>query len=165
LSLILIASFGKGQTIAQKQEKDWLINNKGYVASINKSENGKDLILSNGLLKRVFRIQPNIACISYENLSSGQQLLRNIKPEAVLIIDGKKINVGGLYGQKEQAYLLPEWIGSFTASENDFQFKSWYVSEIQPYINWKQTFWAGNIKKSHREGAYAEFSVEFIKRH
>jgi len=162
-SLIFIALFGKAQTVNEKQEKDWLINNKAYVASIKKSESGKDIILSNGLVKRVFRIQPNVACISYENLSSGQQLLRNVKPEAVLIIDGKKINIGGLYGQKEQAYLLPEWIGSFTASENDFQFKSWYVSEIQPYIKWKQAFWAGNIKKSTGKVLTLNFQSNLLK--
>lgn len=144
--LILIALFSKAQTINEKQKKDWLINNKAYVASIKKSETGKDIILSNGLLKRIFRIQPNIACISYENLSSGQQLLRDVKPEAALTIDGKKINVGGLYGQKEHAYLLPGWTDSFTANENDFQFNSYSVSQIQPYIKWKQVFWAGNIK-------------------
>lgn len=146
-SLILMALCGEAQIVKEKQKTDWLINNEAYLASIKKSESGKDITLSNGLVKRVFRIQPNVACISYENLSSGQQLLRNVKPEAVIIIDGKKINIGGLYGQKEQAYLLPEWIDSFTANENDFQFKSYSVSEIQPYIKWKQTFWAGNIKK------------------
>ncbi len=147
-SLILHAFYSPGQTIDEQQKKDWLINNKAYVASIKTSENGKEIIISNGLLKRVFRIQPNVACISYENLSSGQQLLRNVKPEAVIIIDGKKISIGGLYGQKEQAYLLPEWIDSFSANANDFQFKSFSISEIQPPIKWKQTFWAGNINKS-----------------
>ncbi|MDB5141477.1 MAG: hypothetical protein JWQ66_190, partial [Mucilaginibacter sp.] len=162
-SLILIALFGKAQTINEKQEKDWLINNKAYVASIKKSESGKDIILSNGLVKRVFRIQPNVTCISYENLSSGQQLLRNVKPEAVLTIDGKKINIGGLYGQKEQAYLLPEWIGSFTENENDFQFQSYSVSEIQPYIKWKQTFWAGNIKKPTGKVLTLNFQSNLLK--
>ncbi|SDS33985.1 hypothetical protein SAMN05216490_0977 [Mucilaginibacter mallensis] len=162
-TLIFIALFGKGQTVNEKQAKDWLINNKGYIASIKKSADGKDIILSNGLLKRVFRIQPNIACISYENLSSGQQLLRNVKPEAVLTIDGKKINIGGLYGQKEQAYLLPEWIDAFTANEYDFQFKSYSVSEIQPYIKWKQTFWAGNIKKATGKVLTLNFQSNSLK--
>ena len=29
-------------------------------------------------------------------------------PEAVIDINGKEYNVGGQYGQKEKAYLLPE---------------------------------------------------------
>ncbi|SDE58474.1 hypothetical protein SAMN05216464_107262 [Mucilaginibacter pineti] len=162
-TLIFIALLGKGQPSNKNQAKDWLINNMGYVASITKSENGKELILSNGLLKRVFRIQPNVACVSYENLSNGQQLLRNVKPEAVLTIDGKKINIGGLYGQKEHAYLLPEWIDSFTANENDFQFKYYSVAEIQPYIKWKQTFWAGNIKKATGKVLTLNFQSNSLK--
>ncbi|SHM76121.1 alpha-galactosidase [Mucilaginibacter sp. OK098] len=162
-SLILIALFGKGQTVNEKQKNDWLVNNKAYVASVKKSETGKDIILSNGLLKRIFRIQPNIACISYENLSNGQQLLRDVKPEAALIIDEKKINVGGLYGQKEHAYLLPEWIDSFTANANDFQFKSYSVSEIQPFIKWKQAFWAGNVKNSTGKMLTLNFQSNSLK--
>ncbi len=161
--LIFITLFAKAQNVNEKQKADWLINNKGYVASVKKSETGKDIILSNGLLKRVFRIQPNIACISYENLSNGQQLLRNVKPEAVLTIDGKKVNVGGLYGQKENAYLLPEWIDSFTANENDFQFKSYTVSEIKPYIKWKQAFWAGNVKNSTGKMLTVNFNSNSLK--
>jgi hypothetical protein len=162
-TLIFIALFCKGQTSKEKQAKDWLINNRGYIASITKSENGKDLILSNGLLKRVFRIQPNVACVSYENLSTGQQLLRNVKPEAVVTIDGKKINIGGLYGQKEHAYLLPEWIDTFTANESDFQFKSYSVAEIQPYIKRKQAFWAGNIKKATGKVLTLNFQSNSLK--
>jgi len=124
-------------------KQDWLIDNTSYKARINISDNSKDIILCNGLVERVFRIEPNVACTGYKNLVNGQQLLRAVKPEAELVIDGKKYNIGGLYGQKEHAYLLPEWIDSFTSDENDFQYVSYSESEIKPYINWKQTFWVG----------------------
>lgn len=131
-----------------KQKTDWLIDNSGYKSGIEVINDGKDLIVTNGLVKRTFRIQPNVACTGYENLVNDQQLLRAVKPEAELIIDGKEYNVGGLYGQKEHAYLLPEWVDSFTSDKNDFQFVSYSESEIRPYLNWKQTFWAGNSKMS-----------------
>lgn len=126
------------------QKNDWLINNKGYNASISRSTDGKDLILSNGLVKRTFRLKPNIACIGYENLVNNQQLLRAVKPEAELIIDNKKYSIGGLHGQKEHAYLLPGWIDSLSSDKNDFQFVSYSESPIKPHVKWKQTFWAGN---------------------
>ncbi|NCB09497.1 MAG: alpha-galactosidase, partial [Bacteroidia bacterium] len=129
--------------VDNKQKTDWLIDNSQYVANIDVSGDGKDIVLCNGLVERIFRIEPNVACTGYKNLVSGQQLLRAVKPEAELVIDGKKYNVGGLYGQKELAYLLPEWIDSFTFDENDFQYVSYSESEIKSYINWKQTFWAG----------------------
>lgn len=141
LNLVMLVLICNGQQTL----KDWLIDNSGFKATVDHAENGKDLILTNGLVKRVFRLQPNVACTAYENLSNGQQLLRAVKPEAVLVIDGKKYNVGGLYGQKEQAYLLPEWVDKFTATENDFRLKSHSVSEIKPNINWKKAFWARNI--------------------
>lgn len=144
----LIICFAFLITLADAQQPltDWLISNSGYNATVENAQNGKDLALTNGLVKRVFRLQPNVACISYQNLSNGQQLLRAVKPEAVLVIDGNKYNVGGLYGQKEQAYLKPEWVDKFTSNENDFLLKSHSVSELEPYINWKKTFWAKNTQ-------------------
>src|SRR5665648_426899 len=158
LVVILSPSFVIGQTVKDKQSNDWLVNGKGYTANIQLSENGKDLVLTNGLVKRVFRTKPNLACTGYENLVNGQQLLRAVKPVAVLTIDGKIFNIGGLHGQKENAYLMPEWIDAFTANENDFQFDSYTVSEITPFISWKQTNWARKIKK----GAGKALTLKFL---
>jgi len=146
LLLLTLVSFNNAGNQG-KQKTDWLIDGSSYKSRIIKSEDGKDLMLNNGLVKRTFRLKPNLACIGYENLSNGQQLLRAVKPEAELVIDGKKYCIGGLHGQKEQAYLIPEWIDGFTAGKNDFQFVWYEESGIEPYISWKQTFWAGqNIK-------------------
>jgi hypothetical protein len=124
--------------------KDWLVNPVIRKAQIYKSEDSKDIILYNGLLKRVFRIQPNVACVDYKNMSNDQQLLRAIKPEARVTINNKEYNVGGLHGQKENAYLLNESINTLTADKNDFQFISYKVSEIKPFINWKPRGFAMN---------------------
>jgi hypothetical protein len=133
----------KSQVNTFNQQSDWLINNKDYNASISVSNDG-NLVLCNGLVKRTFRLKPNVVCIGYENMVNSQQLLRAVKPEAELIIDGKKFNIGGLHGQKEQAYLLPEWTDSFSSDKTNFQFISYSESSIEPKIKWKQTFWAGN---------------------
>lgn len=130
-----------------KHQQDWLLSNSPSKAAVYKSANQKDIILYNGLLKRVFRIQPNLACTDFTNVSNGQQLLRAVKPEARLTIDGVDHNIGGLHGQKENAYLRPEWTDHFTANKNDFQFLSFHVSAITPYINWPANRWAGNTKQ------------------
>src|SRR6266542_1375050 len=70
----------------EKHETDWLIFPCTITAGVYNSEDKKDIILFNGLVKRTFRIQPNIACIDYINLSNGQQLLRAVKPEATIEI-------------------------------------------------------------------------------
>ena len=146
LIICLAVFFAACQSNNNQQKPDWLIDGSRYKANVSISDEGKDLILMNGLVRRTFRLKPNIACTGYENLINDQQLLRAIKPEAELIIDGKKFNIGGLYGQKEQAYLLPEWVDSFTSSENDFQFVSYSESPIETRIKWKQTMWAGKNK-------------------
>lgn len=124
---------------------DWLIRQPVERAGVYKSEDSKEIILYNGLLKRTFRIQPNVACVDFVNLSNGEQMLRAVEPEARLTINGKAVNVGGLYGQKEKAYLLREWVDDLKAHEQDFQYKGFAVSAtIQPYVKWHARLWASN---------------------
>ncbi len=126
---------------------DWLVNPVSLKAEVYVGSNEKDLILYNGLVKRTFRIRPNVACIDYKNMSNGQQLLRAIKPEAKVIINYKEYNIGGLHGQTEKAYLLPDSIRKYTVGKNDFQFEKFEVSNILPFIKWKPIGWAMNKKQ------------------
>jgi hypothetical protein len=98
---------------------------------------GQDIVLDNGLVRRTFRVKPNLACIDYSNLSNGQQLLRAVKPEARVVIDGKEYAVGGLEGQKENAYLLPEWVDSMHAGKGDFLLDHYQIGELKPFLHWR----------------------------
>src|SRR3954466_8040291 len=115
---------------------DWLVKPITAKATIYQSANGKDIILYNGLVKRTFRLQPNLTCTEYKNMSNGQQLLRAVMPEAIVIINGTSYNVGGLYGQKEKAYLLPEWLDNLTAQDSDFHFIAYTISPVRSFLNW-----------------------------
>src|SRR6478735_5561048 len=126
---------------------DWLVVPVAEKAAIYKSSDGKDLILYNALVKRTFRLQPNLACIDYKNMSNGQQLLRAVKPEAAITINNIQYNIGGLYGQTENAYLLPEWLDNFTVHDSDFQFVSYEINNLRPYVNWHPKGWAMNKKQ------------------
>ncbi|MEO5890248.1 MAG: alpha-galactosidase [Ferruginibacter sp.] len=134
--------------LTPQQEKilpaDWLIKPIKEKAGIYYSADHKDIILYNGLVKRSFRHTPNVACIDYKNMSNGQQLLRAVKPEAKVTIDNKEYNVGGLNGQKENAYLLPGWLDNFSAGENDFKLIRFKVAAIEPFVKWKPSGWATN---------------------
>ncbi len=127
--------------------QDWLVTPVTMKAGVYSSPNGKNIILFNGLVKRVFRIQPNAACTDYTNMVNGQQLLRSVKAEAVITVDGTVYNIGGLHGQHENAYLLPDWVDGLTAKDSDFLFQSFAVSGIPPHVNWKPTVWASNTKQ------------------
>src|ERR1700690_3734617 len=140
-----INSLPKWNSLHNKEfNGDWLITPTTQKAEIYRSEDGKNVILYNGLVKRIFCIKPNVACIDYINLSNGQQLLRAIKPEAKIIIDKKEYEVGGLHGQTENAYLLPDSLKNFTKGVNDFQFEKFEVSGIKSFIQWKPKGWSMN---------------------
>src|SRR5688572_24835968 len=66
---------------------DWLVQPVKEIANIYSSADRKGIILFNGLVKRTFRLSPNVACIDYKNLINGQQLLRAVKPEAKVTIN------------------------------------------------------------------------------
>jgi len=132
------------ESTEQLTHSDWLVKKAVAHADVYRSADGKDIILYNGLLKRSFRIKPNVACVDFVNLGNGEQMLRAVEPEARLTINGNNVNVGGLYGQKQKAYLLKEWTDSLKADDRDFQYEGFTVSSIQPYIKWKPRLWASN---------------------
>ena len=128
--------------VSMAQQADWLINPTAQKAVISIQKN--KLILDNGLVRRVFLLDPNASCISYINLSNGQELLRSIEPEARLVLNGNSYNVGGLSGQKEKAYLRLEVENNLQKKDSDFVFTNYRISDIKPFINWKPTTWLTN---------------------
>ena len=125
--------------VSKAQQADWLIKPTAKKAAIF-FEN-KQLTLDNGLVRRVFLLEPNVSCIRYTNLSSGQELLRSIEPEARLVLNGQSYNVGGLSGQKEKAYLKMDVENNLHKKDSDFVFTNYSISEIKPFINWKPNTW------------------------
>ena len=132
----------------QSVPEDWLVKPITTKANVFQREKEGDLVLYNGLVRRSFKVSPNFACYDFQNMTTGQQLLRAIRPEAKLIIDGKEYNVGGVVGQQEKAYLQQEWMKGFKAGANDFIFTGYTVTDIKPYINWKRTTWASVNKQA-----------------
>src|SRR5687768_7417025 len=143
--LAILAGSMFAVTTVFAQQQDWLVNNTGFKAAVNES-NGM-VTVSNGLLSRSFVLAPNVACTDFRNLSSGEQMLRAVKPEARITLNGKTYNVGGLYGQPQQAYLLPAWLKDMKSNASDFQYASHTVTPIVPYVNWKPKHWALNKKQ------------------
>lgn len=127
-----------------KSNTDWLISKQNFKADIYQANAGKDLILSNGLLKRQIRISPNAATIDFKNLRTNEQFVRSVRPEARITIDGEIYNIGGLYGQKEHAYLLNEWIEKLESKSQDFQYKTFKINPLTPHVNFKSRTWAMN---------------------
>ena len=132
----------------QTVPEDWLVKSISTKANVYQREKEGDLVLYNGLVRRSFKLSPNFACYDFQNMATGQQLLRAIRPEAKLIIEGKECNVGGVVGQQEKAYLQQEWLKGFKAGAEDFIFDGYAVTDIKPFINWKRTTWASVNKQA-----------------
>jgi len=125
---------------------DWLIDNTKANAQVYKGENDKDIILSNGLVARVFRVVPNLATIDYINQMTGESLLRAVSNEGVLSIDGKRYTIGGLSKQPEYAYTLMKWIDELVATPNAFFIDDFEVKDINDRLEWKRVRWSSNSK-------------------
>src|SRR5690348_536811 len=123
---------------------DWLLEKTGYTSAVYKSGNGKDLIISNGLISREFRMQPYFACFSFRNLMTPKEMIRAIQPEAQIEIDGVDYNIGGVKGQFEYAYMKYDWLEKFTPDASAFQLVNFEVRNIQKRFPWTLRRWALN---------------------
>ncbi|PWJ56710.1 hypothetical protein CLV98_11021 [Dyadobacter jejuensis] len=139
----------------QQEVQDWLLYPIKPTAQVYSAHNGKNIILYNGLLKRSFRVQPNLGCYEFKNMSNGQQLLRAVKPEGRITVDGVEYVIGGLEGQKEQAYLMYSWLDTFHTTDRSFQYISYQTQDLQPTLNWKTKMWAS--QKNQPKGQEIRF--------
>lgn len=142
--LLIIGLLAANTVFAQNSGKDWLIQPFTQKSEVKVLQNGHLLEITNGLISRQIRVSPNAATVSFVNLSTNEQFVRSVRPEARVVINGKSYNIGGLYGQKEQAYLLEEWIDKFTRQSDDFQFVRYETGEVKPHFDWKATTWTAN---------------------
>jgi hypothetical protein len=116
--------------------KDWLVDEIDRSAGVYRSADGKSLILSNGLIRREFRIAPNAATIAFDNLMTGESILRGIKPEARVTLDGKNWDVGGLAPQPNYAFIAPEWIDLLLSRQGAMQFKDFEIGKPVERLSW-----------------------------
>jgi hypothetical protein len=110
LLLLVKSSLLKAQSNSVKQSnnkqsvlKDWLLSNHSYQAKVLPSADAKEIVLENGLVKRVFRNQGTIACISFQNLINGQEIIRAISPEAIVMVNGQSLPIGGWIRTKRKS--------------------------------------------------------------
>ncbi|MGC9326113.1 MAG: alpha-galactosidase [Candidatus Hinthialibacter sp.] len=123
---------------SQPSMKDWLIQSAAEPVRMEEQTGGKDLVISNGLIARTFRMEPNLASISFRNAQTGEEFIRGVKPEALVAIDGRDYSVGGLLGQPDYGYLAPEWLDSMTRDPAAFQLKSYSIGDVTPRFDWKR---------------------------
>ncbi|NOU88344.1 hypothetical protein GC102_21650 [Paenibacillus sp. LMG 31460] len=95
----------------------WVV--KPVTTSSSISESDTQIVMTNGLVERIFSKSANMTTVSYKNLYTGASMLAgaNPQPDAVIGLDGQMFEVGGS--------------GS---SSKTFQFKSYQAGDpIKPY--------------------------------
>lgn len=115
---------------------DWLIDPSPYRAELRQDE--RELVLTNGLVRRVFARAPTLACVALDDLVTGTAHLRAVEPEAVLVLDGATVNVGGWTGQPDRAYLRAEWLATMKPDPTALVCTGFEERAIEAPFAWKR---------------------------
>ena len=128
-----------------KPSSDWLIQGRASAAAAYRGSTAADLVLDNGLIRRVFRLQPNAATVGFQNLMTGSSILRAVKPEATLSLNGRPWDIGGLVGQPEHGYLLPEWVNQMAAATGAWRCVGFELKRTEAPFQWKRKRHASDL--------------------
>jgi hypothetical protein len=123
---------------------DWLVADTERAACVAQGEDADEIVLANGLVERRIRLAPNAATVALDNKMTGTSMIRAVRPEARVTLNGVAYDVGGLSGQVEQGYLLPEWIPELKGDPAAFQLAGVDVGPTLERVPWKRNRYAPN---------------------
>ena len=129
--------------IPQRPNADWLVHTAGKTTVRRIETPRREITLPNGLISRPWHVWPTsntVATTSLKNLMTGQEMLRAVKPEALIEFDddGKFIPMGGAVGQRDLAYLTPEWLDAMKAPSGAFVLKNVAIGRIEERFGWER---------------------------
>jgi hypothetical protein len=146
---IMMAPSGAAQLhrfdLSLTRQDDWLLGSAEHRAEIERGTSTNEIALGNGLIRRIFRLSPNGATVALDNLMTGASLLRAVRPEAIVTLNGHEYNIGGLVGQPDHAYLLPEWIDGMRETTNAFRLESWSAGKPVAPFAWHRKRHSANL--------------------
>jgi len=122
----------------ESRAADWLIDPSPFRARIATNAAASEIVLENGLLRRVFKLSPDAATVALDDLMTGESILRSVRPEAQIELDGKKFDVGGLVGQPVYNYLDPAWLAQMKADPAAFHFAGLRTGRTEPRFAWRK---------------------------
>ena len=124
--------------VGRSPSQDFLVDPSPHVARATASPDGKDLVLDNGLLRAAFRLTPDAALVSLRQGPHGEELVRSVRPFGTLTLDGKEVPVGGLTGQPNHAFLLPQWLDTMQPDPAAFHFEKLEQGPVTERFAWKR---------------------------
>ena len=141
--LVLAASAPQGledlpvESTAAAPRQDWLIAPTPFRARIARSSDGKGIVLTNRLVRRELRLDPG-ATVALDDLTRGVSVLRGIKPEARLTLDGVEYDVGGLVGQPNYAFLRPDQVDQLQVDPSALGCTGFEIVPVETPLGWKR---------------------------
>src|SRR5438105_5032296 len=133
------------ERFVQTPKFDWLVTPSKQPGGIYRSRHANEIILQNGLISRTWRLTPNAATVAFDNLMTGESIIRGVKPEASVTIEGITLAVGGLTGQPDYGYLKPEWLEKMRADAAAFQFVGFETGPIKERLQWKRKRYSADL--------------------
>lgn len=130
LSLVIVCC-----TTVSAKSPDWLINPSPYSSTV--VQEGENLVMTNALVSRTFLLGEVGTTIGFNNLVTDEEILRSVRPEAEITIDGVTIPVGGMDGQPIHNYLLPTWLKDMNPNPEAMKFAGYTVTDIATRFDWK----------------------------
>ncbi len=133
------------QEMKSAPKRDWLVQRMDQKTGVFRTGNENEVAMTNGLIRRTWRVVPNGATVAFDNLMTGASIMRGVKPEARVELDGQDYEVGGLAGQPDYAYLQPDWLDKMTASPDAFQCTGFEVGTTAERFPWKRVRHAADL--------------------
>ena len=121
------------------QQPDWLLDATPYVAKAEGTADGRELTLDNGLLRASLRLAPDAALTSLRVGTVATEVIRAVSPFGRITLSGRSWPIGGLQGQPNHAFLLPQWLDAMQPDASAFHFTKWEQGPIEPRFAWKRT--------------------------
>ena len=140
--LALIATLYLAQNVSSQipanyqLKNDWLIEGE-FKAQIVTDSQKKAIVLDNGLIRRTISLTLGTT-IGFENLMTGETIIRAVQPEGSIAIDGATYKIGGAIGQPNKAYLTPEWLANLNADPKALKHIGHEIGEPKERIHWKR---------------------------
>lgn len=116
---------------------DWLVHPPEQKAQVTRNRAGQ-LVLQNGIVSRTFTTEKNGACVALDHLITRESFLRSVRPEAEVVLNGMRFEVGGLKGQPIHNYLLPSWLEQMHSDAAAFQLAGYDQEPVKARFPWKQ---------------------------
>jgi hypothetical protein len=118
-------------------DKDWLVEKIAIQPAIYRLGSDR-IVFSNGILSRTFSISPDGCSVGLDLLKGNVPFLRAVKPEAMIVIDGITIPVGGLLNQPVLNYFRNEWLQSMKKDPGAMHLTGYSLQDIKKRFEWKK---------------------------